>query len=65
VRPPGIEPGTSPPKAIGDNLMLPFKQTDQLAENLNQKLLLLSINKPAKQFDFVERTLKKIKPLNF
>ena len=45
--------------------MLPFKQADQLAINLKQKLQLFSINKLAKQTGFVKRTSPKIKPLNF
>jgi hypothetical protein len=45
--------------------MLPFKQADQLAVNLKQKLQLFAINKLAKQTGFVKRTPKKIKPLNF
>jgi hypothetical protein len=45
--------------------MLLFKQADQLAGTLKQKLQPLAINKLAKQTGFVKRTPKKIKPLNF
>jgi hypothetical protein len=45
--------------------MLTIKKADQLSVQLKQKLQLISINKLAIQSGFVNRTPKKIRPLNF